>query len=233
MYPPNAYSAPSGFTFSNTLYWYFGLVMQSGSAAVLDPKAGLLYPYEKSGAIVNCPDGSNLKPSSGGAPFTIDTSNAALGYDKNILLVYNLSTPTSGTYYGPFPNATQWDNVASSILLADSGFADSNYGGTAYPASSSFNGLNLPKSTSSGLARTCGSANLQGRHGGVANVVMQDTHAKGFKPFVPVDTANTFCSHASTGFLLGPGTSVTPGTAAPAGTNYYYVPDKSTSNPYN
>ncbi|AIE83745.1 prepilin-type N-terminal cleavage/methylation domain-containing protein [Fimbriimonas ginsengisoli] len=230
-YPVNSWSEPSGFTFSNTHYWYFGLVLKSGSAAVLDPSAGTLYPYQKNGAIVNCPDGTNLKPSSGGAPFTIDASNAPLGYDKNILIVYGQST--SGAAYGPFPGATQWDDVSNSILLADSGFADSNYSGTAYPAGSSFNGLNLPKSTFSGNARNCGSANIQGRHSTIANIAMQDTHAKGFKPFVPPNTTTTFCSHASTGYLIGPGTSITPGSPAPSGTNFYYVPDKTASNPYN
>jgi prepilin-type processing-associated H-X9-DG protein len=230
-YPLNAISEPSGYTFSNTLYWYFGLILKSNSEAVLDPTRGILYPYQKSGPIVNCPDGSNLKPSSGGAPFTIDTSNAPLGYDKNQLVVFSQSTPSGP--YGPFPVATSWDEPANSILLADSGFAQSTFG----PGSSSFNGLALPKSTSTGLARSCTSANLQGRHGGVANIVMQDTHAKGFKPFVPPDVSAFggvySCKAQSTGFLLGPGTTVTPGSAAPAGTNYYYVPDKSASNPYN
>lgn len=230
-YPINSYNSPSGFTYSNTHYWYFGMILKSGSEAVLDPTQGILYPYQKSGAIVNCPDGTNLKASSGGAPFSIDTNKAPLGYDKNVLLVYNQTT-SSGTY-GPFRVATEWDDVANSILIADAGYANSNYSGTAYPASSSFNGLNLPKSLSTGLARSCGSANLQGRHGGVANVAMQDTHAKGFKNYVSPNTTTTFCSTASNGFLLGPGVSITPGAAAPSGTNFYYVPDKTASNVYN
>lgn len=223
-YPINSMSEPSGFTFSNTLYWYFGLIMQSNSAAKLMPSRGLMFPYQKSGAIVNCPDGRNIKPGTGGAPFTIDANDAPLGYDKNTLLVFSQSTPTAGVTYGPFRNATEWDQPSSSILLADAGFAG---------ATSSFNGLALPKALNTGNARTCPSANLQGRHGGQANVAMQDTSAKSFKIYVPPDTATTFCSTLSTGFLLGPGVSVTPGTAAPSGTNFYYVPDKSASNTFN
>jgi prepilin-type N-terminal cleavage/methylation domain-containing protein len=226
-YPVNSYGSPSGFTYNNTHYWYFGLIFKDASLAQLLPEGGILYPYQKSGAIVNCPDGTNLKPSSGGAPFTIDPSKAALGYDKNMLLVYNDGP------YGPFRTATQWDDVANSILVADSGFASSNYGSGLSPAQSSFNGLYPPKSPTSGNARSCGSANLQGRHGGVSNIVMQDTHAKGFKNYVSPNTATTFCSTASNGFLLGPGVSITPGTPAPSGTNFYYVPDKSASNVYN
>lgn len=223
-YPINSMSEPSGFTFSNTLYWYFGLIMQDNSSAKLMTSRGLLYPYQKSGAIVNCPDGRNIKPGTGGAPFTIDANDAPLGYDKNILIVASQTTPTAGVSYGPFRNATEWDEAANSILLADAGFA----GGT-----SSFNGLALPKALNTGIARTCASANLQGRHGGQANVAMQDTHAKSFKVFVPPNTATTFCSTLSTGFMLGPGVSMVPGTAAPSGTNYYYVPDKSAANPFN
>lgn len=223
-YPINSRSEPSGFTYSNTLYWYFGLVLQSNSAAKLMPSYGLLYPYQKNGAIVNCPDGSNIKPGSGGAPFSIDVNDSPLGYDKNVLLVYSQSTPTSGVYYGPFRNATEWDDVANSILLADSAFVGNT---------SSFNGLNLPKSLSTNIMRTCGSANLQGRHGGLSNIAMQDTHAKSFKNYVSPDTSTYSCSSKSNGFLIGPGVSVTAGAAAPSGTNYYYVPDKSSGNPYN
>jgi prepilin-type N-terminal cleavage/methylation domain-containing protein len=232
-YPPGGYSEPSGFTYSNTLYWYFGLILTSGSTAKLDTSRGLLFPYQKSGPIVNCPDGRNLKPSSGGAPFSIDVSNAPLGYDKNVLLVFGQATPAAGVNYGPFPNATTWDDVASSILLADSGFASSTFG----PGSSSFNGLNLPRSLSTGIVRGCTSANLQARHSGIANVAMQDTHAKGFKIYVPPNVnafgGTYYCSAESSGFLIGPGASAVAGSAAPPKVNYYYVPDKSTSNPYN
>lgn len=236
-YPLNAVSEGSAYQFSNTRYWYFGLMMQSDSLAQLLPSGGLLYPYQKSGAIVNCPDGTNLKPSAGGAPFTIDASNAALGYDKNQLLVYSQSTPT-GTY-GPFPNATSWDDVSNSVLIADSGFTAAN-GGTP---SSSFNGLVLPKQTANGMAQRCSTVNLQGRHDGIANVAMQDTHAKGFKIFLPptrISGSNTWECVKGTqhgGMLIGPGVSLSfdangGGLAAPAGTNFYFVPDKSTSNPY-
>ncbi|MBS1708241.1 MAG: prepilin-type N-terminal cleavage/methylation domain-containing protein [Armatimonadetes bacterium] len=237
-YPINSYSYPSGFTYSNTAYWYFGLVLQSNSAAILDPTAGILYPYQKSGPIVNCPDGSNLKPSSGGAPFSIDTTKAALGYDKNVLLVFSQSVLGGGTY-GPFPSATAWDEVANSVLLADSGFASST---SAY--SSSFNGLVLPKNLSNGNAQRCSTANMQARHEGIANVAMQDTHAKGFKIFLPPDRKSgsnvwkCISDHMHTGMLVGPGVTLSfdangGGLAAPPKTNYYFVPDKSDGNPNN
>ncbi len=221
-YPVNSFSAPSGFTFSNTHYWYMGLVFQDASLAKLLPSAGILFPYQKSAQIVNCPDGSNIKPSTGGAPFTIDASEAPLGYDKNILLVSSQSV--SGGTYGPFRSGTSWDDVANSILLADAGFSNST---------SSFNGLVLPRALSTLAARTCGSANLQGRHGGLATVAFLDTHAKALKPTVPPNTATSNCATASTGFLVGPGVTFVPGSVAPPNTNFYYVPDKSLSNPYN
>jgi len=221
-YPIAGLNEPSGFAFSNQIYWYFGLIHISAGAAQLQPQRGLLYPYQKSGPIVNCPDGSNIKPGSGGAPFTIDVNGAPLGYDKNVLITSSQTTPT--TPYGPFPNATSWDDVANSILIADAGFAGKT---------SSFNGLALPRNLSNGLARTCSTANMQGRHGGVANVAMQDSHAKSFKLYIPPNTATSFCSTTYTGYLVGPGVSNTPNTAAAPNTNYYYVPDKDTSNPYN
>ena len=239
-YPVGSYSYPSGYTFSNTAYWFFGLVLQSNSAAILDPTAGLLYPYQKSGAIENCPDGTNLTASSGGAPFTIDTTKAPLGYDKNILLVSSLATPTAGTVYGPFRVATSWDDVSNSVLLADAGFAPS----TASPAGSSFNGLVLPKTLSTGLGTRCSTMNMQARHNKVANVAMQDTHAKGFKILIPPDRTSgstvyqCTSSNLGTGALVGPGTTLTfdsngGSMPAPANTNYYFVPDKSATNPYN
>ncbi len=230
LYPLNSVNGPSGYSFSNTYYWYFGLVFQNASLAKLQTSAGILYPYQKSGQIVNCPDGTNLKPSTGGAPFTIDASDAPLGYDKNILLVYSQATAT-GTY-GPFPNATSWEDVSNSILLADAGFAPTSYG----IGSSSFNGLALPKSLSTLNARSCTSANIQGRHGTRANVAFQDTHAKSIQHTIMPDyvgSYSAYCKASSTGFLVGPGVSITPGAAAPANTNYYYVPDKSSTNPYN
>ena len=241
-YPINSYNYQSGFTYSNTAYWYFGLVLKSNSAAVLDPTAGILFPYETSGAIVNCPDGTNLKPSTGGAPFTIDAGNAPLGYDKNQLLVAGQiisGTYPNYTYYGPFPVATQWDDPANSVMLADSGFAPTNNS----PASSSFNGIVPPKSIPSGLGIRCSTTNMQARHNGVANVTMLDTHAKGFKLLIPVDrvsgstTYSCKSSSLGTGALVGPGTTLTWGSggssvAAPVGTNFYFVPDKSTANPY-
>ena len=193
---------------------------------------GILYPYQKSGAIVNCPDGTNVKASTGGAPFTIDTGDVPLGYDKNSLLV-TYETGPDGTEYGPYRNATEWDNVAESILLADSSFGPSN----TRPAQSSFNGLYLPKDPQTGAAQSCLSANLAGRHGKFANVAMQDTHAKGFKTYTP-PAATSYgdlydCPKTGTGFLLGPGVTIVKGMPAPAGTNYYYVPDKSLTNPIN
>lgn len=236
-YPVNSYSEPSAFTFGNTHYWYFGLTMQSGSAAKLVPADGILYPYQKNGALVNCPDGTNLKPGSGGAPFSIDVSDAPMGYDKNVLLVAS-QTDATGTAYGPFRNATQWDNPSDSVLVGDAGFAPS----TGSP-SSSFNGLILPKTLSSGLGARCSTMNQQGRHGdGQSNVVMQDTHAKSFKLFVPPDrvsgstTWRCKSSSLGTGALIGPKATLTfdatgGSQPAPPGTNYYFVPDKSDTNP--
>ncbi len=232
-YPINSYTTPANLgPYPDTHYWYFGLTFVSGSLAKFVAADGILYPYQKSGAIVNCPDGTNVKASTGGAPFTIDSSDVPLGYDKNVLLIGTATAP-DGTVNGPFRNATQWDNVADSILLADSGFT----GGGGGASTSSFNGLALPKNPTSGVARFCTSANMQGRHNKVANVAMQDTHAKGFKVYSPpaVTSYGSLydCPGTGTGFLLGPGVTMTPGSPAPAGTNYYYVPDKSTTNPIN
>lgn len=221
-YPINSRSEPSGFTFSNTLYWYFGLILTSGSTAELQPERGLLYPYQKSGQIVDCPDGSQIRPSTGGAPFTIDASRAPLGYDKNVLLVFSQTTST-GTY-GPFRSATAWDDVSNSILLADAGFTS---------RTSSFNGLALPRNLQTNLARPCGQANMQARHGERANVAMLDTSAKSVRLFIPPNVGTANCVGTNTGFLVGPGASPVPGEVAPVNTNYYYVPDKSESNIYN
>ncbi|MES1228201.1 MAG: hypothetical protein ABUL72_05980, partial [Armatimonadota bacterium] len=204
------------------------------------PADGILYPYEKSGAIVNCPDGNNLKPGSGGAPFTIDVTNAPLGYDKNQLIVFSQATPTSGVTYGPFPSATSWDDVANSVLLADAGFAPSS----ASASQSSFNGLLPPKTISNNLPLRCSTANQQARHGDISNIAFQDTHAKGMHLFLPPDrisggttwTCRTNTLH--TGLLLGPGASATydangGSVSVTANANYYFVPDKSSTNPYN
>jgi len=239
MYPVGTVSSPSGFTYSNTHYWYFGLTFQNASLAALLPEDGLLYPYEKSGAIVNCPDGTNLKPSTGGAPFTIDASKAPLGYDKNILLVSG-QTAADGSTYGPFPNATGWDEPANSVLLADSGFAAGGGG----QAQSSFNGLVLPKTLSNGLGVRCSTANMQARHNLIANITFQDTHAKGMRLQLPPDRTTVtpayqcITDNLHTGALVGPGASLTWSSnggsmPAPPNTNYYFVPDKSPSNPNN
>lgn len=221
-YPVNSVSSPSGFTYSNTSYWYFGLVFESGSLAVLRPEAGLLYPYQKSGPIVACPDSNNLTPGTGGAPFTIDASNAPLGYDKNVLIVFSQSTGTGS--YGPFRSATAWDDVANSILVADASFN---------AQTSSFNGLNLPRNLSTGNVRTCTQANMHARHGEQANVAFQDTHAKSFKIWNPAASGTYDCEATGNGYLLGPGASAVAGQPATPNTNYYYVPDKSDANPYN
>ena len=214
-YPLNAVNWASGFTYSNTRYWYFGLTFQSGSLAKLVPADGILYPYQKSGQIQNCPDGSNLKPSTGGAPFTIDASDAPLGYDKNVLVTYGVAG-VGGTY-GPFPNATSWDNVAESILLADAGF------GSGTPQSS-FNGINLPRNPVTN-ALNVNSINIIGRHGDMANVAFMDTHAKSRKVNNTGLTATQIKNHV--GYILGPNT----GVVTNPGSNYYYVPDKSSCNP--
>lgn len=219
-YPINSMSEPSGFTYSNTRYWYFGLVFEDASLAVLRPEAGLLYPYQKSGPIVACPDSKDQKPSTGGAPFTIDSSHAPLGYDKNVLIVYSQSTGT-GTY-GPFRSATAWEDVSNSILLADSGFTNN---------SSSFNGLALPRNLTTNNVRTCTQSNMVARHGEQSNVAFQDTHAKSFKLWIPQD--NALCETTGNGYLLGPGASAVAGQAATPNTNFYYLPDKSETNPYN
>ena len=237
LYPLNSYSTASGFSFNNTHYWYFGLTLQSNSAAKLVPADGVLYPYQRSAMIVNCPDGKNIKPGSGGAPFSIDVSDAALGYDKNPMITNTFFAPASATY-GPFPNATTWDEPANSMLLADAGFPNN---------SASFNGVALPKRISSNVAQNgkpnnCANASTRAPHGLVSNIAFQDTHAKGIKIYLPADYVQvpTVCS-TGYGFLVGPGVSLvsptssagTSGSAlAPAGTNYYFVPDKTSGNIY-
>src|SRR4051794_16440535 len=47
-YPSTVAYFPSGFTFPNQSYWYFGFHFTSDSACWLDPALGTLYPYQKS-----------------------------------------------------------------------------------------------------------------------------------------------------------------------------------------
>lgn len=209
-YPLNSYSAPSGFTFSNTYYWFFGLIMQSGSAAKLVASQGVIQPYIKSAQVQACPSIGNMTPSSGGAPFTIDVGDAPLGYDKNVLITSTI--PITGGSYGPFPNLAAWDQPAESVLMADAG-------GT----SSTFNGINPPRKVSTGTVNT---AQMSGRHPGIAsNVLFQDGHAK-------VQRLNQTGLSATSvtqklGHLVGP----TAGSPTAPGANYYFVPLKDPSNP--
>ncbi len=220
-YPVNVSYSPSGYTYANQSYWYFGFHFTSDGACWLDPALGILYPYQKSGQIQACPDAKDLKPGAGGAPFTIDVSQAPLGYDKNYLINYGL-TAADGTTYGPFPNATGWDNVADSILLADAANGKSPTSTSTSAPTSTFNGIYPPRNFQTGAART---TYVAGRHGDMANVAFMDTHAKTKK--VSYVGAGTINPTIHVGYLLG------PNAAGPtsAGANYYYVPDKSTSNP--
>ncbi len=212
MYPPNSVSAPAGFAFSNTYYWFFGLIMQSGSAAKLVANAGLIQPYVKNGKVQSCLSVDNMKPSSGGAPFTIDTSDAPLGYDKNVLLTGSIAG-AGGTVYGPFSAMAAWEAPAESMLMMDAG-------GT----SSTFNGITPPRRLNTGLGVTFPAS--AGRHPGVsANVLFQDGHVKVARLNQTGLTASAVSQKL--GNLLGPG--VTSPTVA--GANYYFVPDKSSSNP--
>lgn len=229
-YPLSSYSAPSSLSsFSNTYYWYMGLVFTSSSVAVLDAKYGVLYPYQKNGPIVTCPSATNIKPSTGGAPFTIDPTNAPLGYDVNLFVSSKLNTNSSWTaYYGPFSGATQWDEPANSLLIADSAWASSSASDYTVPVTASFNGIYPPRRLY-GTAKN--SANVQGRHANVtANASFQDTHAKSVKVSQSLVTNSTYSNALSDGigYILGPGTS----KPTDIGANYYFVPDKSTSNPY-
>lgn len=212
-YPPNSVSAPSGFTFSNTYYWFFGLVMQSNSAAKLTASAGLIQPYIKNGKVQSCLSVDNMKPGSGGAPFTIDVSDAPLGYDKNILLTSAVTGTATGTTYGPFRSLAEWDTPAESLLMMDAG-------GT----SSTFNGIAPPRRLNTGAGVTFPAS--AGRHPGVsANILFQDAHVKVLRLNQTGLTATAVSQKL--GNLLGPG--VTAPTAA--GANYYFVPDKSSTNP--
>jgi prepilin-type N-terminal cleavage/methylation domain-containing protein/prepilin-type processing-associated H-X9-DG protein len=211
MYPPNSVSAPSGFTFSNTYYWFFGLILQSNGAAKLIPSYGLVQPYVKNGQVQACLTAGNMTPSSGGAPFTIDVADAPLGYDKNALLIGSIPIP--GGTYGPFRSLAAWPQPAESVLMADAG-------GT----SSTFNGITPPHRLSPNAVLT--SPQMSGRHPGIAsNVLFQDGHVKVMR----LSQAGITASAASQklGNLLGPG--VTDPLAV--GANHYFVPEKNASNP--
>jgi prepilin-type N-terminal cleavage/methylation domain-containing protein/prepilin-type processing-associated H-X9-DG protein len=213
MYPPNSYSAPSGFTYSNTYYWFFGLIMQSGGAAKLIPSYGLVQPYVKNGQVQACLTAGNMTPGSGGAPFTIDVTDAPLGYDKNVLLVYSIPTATSGVSYGPFRSLAAWPQPAESVLMADAG-------GT----SSTFNGITPPRRLSPSGVLTF--PQTAGRHPGIAsNVLFQDGHVKVMRLNQTGITASAVSQKL--GNLLGPGIS----DPLAVGANYYYVPEKTASNP--
>ncbi|RYG15091.1 prepilin-type N-terminal cleavage/methylation domain-containing protein, partial [bacterium] len=168
-YAPGGYSVPSGFTYPSSLYWYFGFRWKDGSNVVLDPTLGLMYPYQKSGAIQACPSAKDVKPGTGGAPFTIDPSQAPLGYDINMFVTNGYYLNSTVGYYGPFRSSTSWDSVAESVLLGDSSFA-----GT--PQTASFNGIQPPRNLATGAANT--SVNVAARHTNQANIAFQDTHAK-------------------------------------------------------
>ena len=218
-YPIYASSTPSGYTYPNTAYWFFGFHFTNAGACFLDPTLGLLYPYQKSGQIQRCPNAPNLLVSSGGAPFTIDTSTAPLGYGVNDV-VYSAVNAPGGATYGPFPNATQWDGVAESIL-----FADSEYAGS--PPTANLSGILPPRSLTLGTART---ASVAGRHADAANVCFMDSHAKSMKVGYNTGTPSTTATDAAAkvGYILGPGAAAATST----GSNYYLFPDKSSTNAY-
>jgi len=210
-YPLNSYSAPSGFAFSNTYYWFFGLIMQSGSAAKLVAAQGSVQPYIRNTQVQSCLSAGSLKPSSGGAPFTIDVGDAPLGYDKNVLI--NGSIPLPGSVnYGPFTTLASWDAPSESILMADAG-------GT----SSTFNGITPPHRLSTNAVTT---PTMVGRHPSLsANVVFQDSHAKAMRLNQSGVSATSISQNL--GHLLGPGV----GGPTAVGANHYFVPVKDPSNP--
>ncbi len=205
-YPINSYTAPSGFTYSNTYYWFFGLILQNSGAAKLIASQGILQPYLKNGQVQSCLSAANLKPSTGGAPFTIDPGDAPLGYDKNVLLVYSYGG------YGPFTTLAAWDNTAESLLMGDAG-------GT----SSTFNGVNPPRNPATNAIAT---PYLAGRHPGLAaNVVFLDAHAKAMR--LNQNGLKASYIAANVGHLIGPNA----GSATVPGSNYYFVPNKDAGNP--
>ena len=213
-YPPTAYNAPSGYIYSNTYYWFFGLILQNDGAAKLIASQGMIQPYLKSAQVQTCPDANNITPSSGGAPFTIDPGDAPLGYDTNSLIGAGaVQSYTPYTVYGPFRNMAAWNNPAESVLMADAG-------GTV----SSFNGISLPRSLMSGTVNKY--PQMAGRHVNLmSNIVFQDGHVKSMR----ISQTGVVASYASQklGNLLGPNVSDPTATGA----NYYFVPDKSPGNP--
>jgi prepilin-type N-terminal cleavage/methylation domain-containing protein/prepilin-type processing-associated H-X9-DG protein len=233
-FPPNSYYEASGYPRQNAVYWFFGIVFTSEDEATMDLHKGLLYPYQKDTDLVACPEGSLLKPSFSDAPFALKSTNAPIGYDKNVLIVTGQSANNTAGVYGPFPKLDMWHEPANTVLLADSGNPPSNFS----PQTITYQGLALPKSLVSFNAKGCPSANVQARHNGMANFAMMDGHIMSAPVWAPPDIRSDFgtyyCSApAKTGFLIGPGTSPTAGKLAPAGTNFYYVPDKNPNDPFN
>ncbi|MES2459287.1 MAG: DUF1559 domain-containing protein [Armatimonadota bacterium] len=216
MYPPYSSSYPSGFAFSNTAYWYFGLVMQSDSAAKLVPSAGLVQSYLKSGPVQSCPSSSDLIAGSGGAPFTIDPTDAALSYDRNVLLNGTIPLP-DGTNYGPFPALSDWQSPSDTVLLMDA---------QSSATQASFGGVYPPRNPRTGAAYGQYNQIATGRHQNMANILFQDGHAKSMNISLNGVTAAANVS-AKQGFLLGPGTSA----PTAVGSNYYFVADKTPGNP--
>ncbi len=213
-YPPTSYSTPSGYAYSNTHYWFFGLILQSSAAAKLIAAEGSLQPYLKSKGVQTCPDANNITPSTGGAPFTIDPGDAPLGYDSNALIGGGLVQSNSPyTVYGPFPNMASWSDPSESVLMADAG-------GT----SSSFNGITPPRNLTTGKVYKY--PQMAGRHPNLsANVVFQDGHAKSMR----LSQTGLGASYVAQnlGHLLGPNV----GDASQPGANFYFVPDKTPGNP--
>lgn len=233
-YPPNSYYEASGFARQNTVYWFFGIVFTADDTAKMDLHKGLLYPYQKDTDLVACPEGAALKPSFADAPFALAANSAPIGYDKNVLIVTGQPAHGLNGLYGPFPKTDQWMEPANTVLLADSGNPPSNFS----PQTITYQGLSLPKSLVTLNARGCPSANVQARHNGMANFGMMDGHIMSAPVWSPPDIRSDFgvyyCSAPTkTGYLIGPGVSPVPGNIAPAGTNYYFVPDKSPTNTFN
>lgn len=212
-YPPVGTVVPSGFTFSNQYYWFFGLIQQSGNAAKLKASEGLVYPYLKNTKIQTCLSADDIKPGSGGAPFTIDPGDAPLGYDSNVLIGGGIPKSYSPyTLYGPFTALADWEAPSESLLMADAG-----------GPSSSFNGIQPPRNIRTNTVTNY--PQLSGRHPGFAsNVVFQDGHAKVMR----LSTAGVNATYVKNkaGNLLGP--NITDPVAV--GANYYFVPVKSSSN---
>lgn len=212
-YPPTSYSVPSGYTYNNTRYWFFGMIFQNSGLAKLISSEGLVYPYLKDTNLQTCLSAADIKPSSGGAPFTIDPGNAPLGYGQNYLIGAGLVKSSSPfVLYGPFSAVADWDNPSESVLMADAG------GDT-----SAVNGFWPPRLINSGAVNV--NNLLAGRHPGyAANVVFQDGHAKVMR----LSTAGLGASQKrqKLGNLLGPNIS----NPTAIGANYYFVPVKNASN---